>query len=148
MAETANVPGPLPSPATGIETNASVNVLSRMPGIRGKNSLLFCGKNILEFLMEYECAAEHANLTDEKKCQELRIYFTKKEKHILDVLEGYINKDWQELMSLYTSLEEKKTYQPKDMQRFSTMKRKITRLLHFDNYQQKFKVIMVDLEKC
>ncbi len=116
MAETANVPGPLPvpGPVAGIEMNASVNMLSRMPGIHGKNSLCFHGKNILEFLMEYQCAAEHANLTNEKKCQELRIYFTKKEKHILDVLEGYINEDWQELkkelMSLYTSLEEKKTY--------------------------------------
>src|SRR5258708_5308511 len=140
MAETANVPSPLPapSPAAGIETNASVNVLSRMPGICRKNSLRFCGKNILEFLMEYQCAAKHANLMNEKKCQELRIYFMKKEKCILDVLEGYINKDWQELkkelMSLYTSLEEKKTYQPKDMQCFSMMKRKITRLLHFDIY--------------
>src|SRR5258706_5669955 len=90
MVETANVPGPLPVPghAAGIETNASVNVLSRMPGICGKNSLCFCGKNILEFLTEYQCAAEHANLTNEKKCQELRIYFTKKEKCVLDVLEG------------------------------------------------------------
>src|SRR6266436_6923211 len=136
MAEMANVPSPLPGPMAGIETNASVNVLSRMPGIHGKN--------ILEFLMEYEHAAEHANLMNEKKCQELRIYFMKKEKHILDVLEGYINEDWQELrkelMSLYTSSEEKKTYQPKDMQQFSMMKRKITRLLHFDNYQQKCKV--------
>ena len=116
MAETANVPGPLPvpSPVAGMETNASVNVLSRMPGIRGKNSLCFRGKNILEFLTEYQCAAKHANLMNKKKCQELRIYFTKKEKCLLDVLEGYINENWQELrkelMSLYTSSEEKKTY--------------------------------------
>src|SRR5258708_22265222 len=113
MAETANVPGPLPGPMAGIEMNVSVNVLSRMPGIHGKNSLCFHGKNILEFLMEYECAAKHANLMNTKKCQELRIYFTKKEKCILDVLEGYINENWQELrkelMSLYTSSEEKKT---------------------------------------
>ncbi len=147
----ANVPSPLPGPMAGIETNVSVNMLSRMPGIHGKNSLHFRGKNILEFLMEYEHAAKHANLTNKKKCQELRIYFMKKEKCILDVLEGYINENWQELrkelMSLYTSSEEKKTYRPKDMQQFSTMKRKITRLLHFDNYQRKFKVIMVDLEK-
>ena len=134
----ANVPSPLPGPMAGIETNVSVNMLSRMPGIHGKNSLHFRGKNILEFLMEYEHAAKHANLTNKKKCQELRIYFMKKEKCILDVLEGYINENWQELrkelMSLYTSLEEKKTYRPKDMQWFSTTKRKITRLLHFNNY--------------
>src|SRR5258708_33155174 len=83
MAETATFPSPLPGPTAGIETNVSVNVLSRMPGIHGKNSLCFHGKNMLEFLMEYECAAKHANLMNEKKCQELRIYFTKKEKCIL-----------------------------------------------------------------
>src|SRR5258708_33938464 len=99
MAETADVPGPLPvpSPIAGIETNVSLNVLSRMPGIRGKSSLCFRGKNILEFLMEYQRADKHANLMNKKKCQELRIYFTKKEKRVLDVLEGYINEDWQEL---------------------------------------------------
>src|SRR5260221_13128693 len=114
MAEMANVPGPLPGPMAGIEMNVSVNMLSRMPGIHGKNSLHFRGKNILEFLMEYEHAAKHANLTNKKKSQELRIYFMKKEKCILDVLEGYINEKWQELrkglMSLYTSSEYKKTH--------------------------------------
>ena len=134
MAETAT----FPSPVAGMETNASVNMLSCMPGLRGKNSLHFWGKNILEFLMEYEQAAQQANLTDVKRCQEIRIYFARKEKWVLDVLEGYINKDWQalkrELLSLYTSLEEEKTYQPKDIQCYSTKKRKITKLLHFDIY--------------
>src|SRR5258705_3285261 len=152
MAETATVPGPLPGPVAGIEMNVSVNVLSRMPGLHGKNSLHFWGKNILEFLMEYEQAAEQANLMDMKRCQEIRIYFARKEKWVLDVLEGYINEDWQalkrELLSLYTSSEEEKTYRPKDIQHYSTKKRKIMKLLHFDIYQRKFKVIMGDLERC
>ena len=46
--------------------------------------------------------------------------------------------NWQtlkkELKSLYTSSEEERTYQPKDMQHFSTMKRKITWLVHFNNF--------------
>jgi len=54
MVETATFPGPLPSPIAGMETNVSVNVLLHMPGLCGKNSLCFWGKNILEFLMEYE----------------------------------------------------------------------------------------------
>src|SRR5258708_22146896 len=150
MAETATFPSPLPGPVAGMETNASVNVLSRMPGLHGKNSLHFWGKNILEFLMEYEQAAQQANLTDVKRCQEIRIYFARKEKWVLDVLEGYINEDWQVLkreLSLYTSLEEEKTYRPKDIQHYSTKKRKIMKLLHFDIYQRKFKVIMGDLER-
>ena len=72
------------------------------------------------------------------KCQEIRIYFARKEKWVLDVLEGYINEDWQvlkrELLSLYMSSEEEKTYQPKDIQCYSTKKRKITKLLHFNIY--------------
>src|SRR5258708_7399779 len=114
MVETATFPGLLPGPIAGMETNVSVNVLLCMPGLCGKNSLHFWGKNILEFLTEYEQAAEQANLMDMKRCQEIRIYFARKEKWVLDVLEGYINKDWQvlkrELLSLYTSLEEEKTY--------------------------------------
>ncbi len=86
-----------------------------------------------------------------KRCQEIRIYFARKEKRVLDVLEGYINEDWQalkrELLSLYMSLEEEKTYQPKDIQCYSTKKRKIMKLLHFNIYQRKFKVIMGDLER-
>src|SRR5258706_15170015 len=152
MVETATFPGPLPSPVAGMETNVSVNMLSHMPGLHGKNSLHFRGKNILEFLMEYEQVAQQANLTDMKRCQEIRIYFARKEKWVLDVLEGYINEDWQvlkrELLSLYMSSEEEKSYQPKDIQHYSTKKRKITKLLHFDIYQQKFKVIMGDLERC
>ncbi len=64
--------------------------------------------------MEYECSTDHTNLTDVKKCQEIRIYFARKEKCILDVLESYTNEDWQglkrELKALYTYLAEKKTY--------------------------------------
>ncbi len=114
MVETATFPGPLPGPIAGMETNMSVNMLLHMPGLRGKNSLHFWGKNILEFLMEYERAAQQANLMNMKRCQEIRIYFARKEKQVLDVLEGYINEDWQalkrELLSLYTSSEEEKTY--------------------------------------
>ena len=81
---------------------------------RGKSSLHFQGKDIKEFLVEYERSADHANLTNAKKCQEIRIYFARKEKRVLDVLESYTNEDWQglkrELKSLYTSSAEKKTY--------------------------------------
>jgi len=88
--------------------------------------------------VEYEYSVDHANLMNVKKCQEIRIYFVRKEKHVLDVLESYTNEDWQglkrELKSLYMSSAEKKTYQPKDIQCFSTKKRKITKLLHFDTY--------------
>ena len=135
MAETQPAPGPGP----GTEMNLGVNWLSRMPSPQGKSSLCFQGKDIEEFLVEYKRSADHANLMNVKKCQEIRIYFVRKEKHVLDVLESYTNEDWQglkrELKSLYMSSAKKKTYQPKDIQHFSTRKRKITKLLHFDTYQ-------------
>ena len=70
MAETASTPGPAPALGASMETNASVNMLSLMPGLCGKNSLHFRGKHIMDFLTEYECTAAQANLTDVKKCQE------------------------------------------------------------------------------
>src|SRR5258708_36444628 len=127
---------PPPTPAPGV--NIHLTMLSRMPSTRGKSSLRFRGKNIEEFLMEYEHFAEHANLTEEKKCQEIRIYFAKKEKRVLNVLEGYLTGNWRslkrELRSLYTSSSEKRTYQPRDLQRFIARKWRISKLIHFDTY--------------
>ncbi len=139
---------PLPAPDPGV--NVHLNMLSRMPSPRGKNSLRFRGKNIEEFLTEYEHFAEHANLTENKKCQEIRIYFAKREKRVLDVLSGYRKENWRslkrELRSLYTSSSEKRTYQPRDIQRFIDRKRKITKLIHFDTYRRQFMVISASLE--
>src|SRR5260221_11846450 len=139
---------PPPTPDPGV--NIHLNMLSRMPSPHGKSSLRFRGKNIEEFLSEYEHFAEHANLTEEKKCQEVRIYFARKEKRVLDVLEGYVTGNWRslkrELRSLYTSSAEKKTYQPRDLQRFIAKRRKIMKLVHFDTYRRQFKVISSSLE--
>ncbi len=86
-----------PSPIPALNVNVNLNMLSQMPTPHGKSVLCFQGKNIEEFLVKYECFAEHANLTEEKKCQEVCIYFTRKEKSVLDVLEGYIEGDWRAL---------------------------------------------------
>ena len=138
------------SPVSAPNPDVQVNILSRMPSPRGKNSLRFRGKDIEDFLTEYEHFAEHANLTSEKKCEEIRIYFAKKEKRVLDVLKGYLSGDWRalkrQLKSLYTSSAEKRTYQPRDIQRFITKKRRISKLIHFDMYRRQFKVISASLE--
>ncbi len=81
---------PVPTPNPDVQ----VNILSQMLSPHGKNSLCFHGKDIEDFLTEYEHFAEHVNLTSEKKCEEIRIYFAKKEKCVLDVLEGYLSGDW------------------------------------------------------
>src|SRR6266436_6304021 len=94
---------PVPTPNPDVQ----VDILSQMPSPCGKNSLCFCGKDIEDFLTEYEHFAEHMNLTSRKKCEEIRSYFAKKEKHVLDVLKGYLSGDWQvlkhQLKSLYMS---------------------------------------------
>src|SRR5260370_15484792 len=138
------------SPVPTLNPNIHINMYSRMPSPYGKNSLHFHGKDIEDFLTEYEHFADHANLTNEKKCEEIRIYFVKKEKRVLDVLEGYIAGNWRklkrELKSLYTSSAERKMYQPRDIQKFITKKRKISKLNHFDTYRRQFLVITRSLE--
>jgi len=62
------------SPTPAQNPNAQLNMLSRMPSPRGKNSLRFRGKDVEDFLTEYEHAADHANLTDTKKCEEIRMW--------------------------------------------------------------------------
>ncbi len=130
--------------------NPHANLLYHMPSPRGKSSLHFRGKDVDDFLTEYEHFAGHANLTDEKKCEEIRIYFSKREKHVLDVLEGYQRGDWSqlksELKSLYMSSAERKTYQPRDIQRFIAKKWNISKLVHFDTYRREFLVITTSLE--
>ncbi len=137
-------PVPIPNP------NIDVNMLSHMPSPWGKSSLCFHGKDIDEFLSEYEHFAVHANLTDKKKCKEIRIYFAKKEKRVLDMLNSYLTRDWhglkRELRSLYTSSAERQAYQPQDIQQFIAKKRKITKLIHFDTYHREFLVISASLE--
>src|SRR5260221_5868130 len=114
------------------------NILSRMPSPRGKNSLRFRGKDIESFLTEYKHFAMHANLMDSVKCEEIRIYFSKKEKRVLDILGGYTALNWNklkgQLRSLYTSSDERKIYQPQDIQHFIVNKRKISKLIHFNTY--------------
>src|SRR6266478_4222768 len=103
-----------------------------MPSPRGKDSLHFHGKNIVGFMGEFEYFASHASLTDAQKCDEIRIYFTKKQKRVLDILDGFMNKDWdtlkKELMLLCTSSAETKTYHSQDIQKFTVKKRKIVSL--------------------
>ena len=127
-----------------------LNMLSRMPSPHGRNSLWFQGRDVEDFLSEYEHFAEHANLMEDMTCREIRVYFSKRERRVLDVLDSYAHGDWgalkQDLRSLYTSLAEKRTYQPRDIQRFITKKRKITKLIHFDTYRRQFLVISASLE--
>ena len=114
------------------------NILSQMPSPHSKNSLCFRGKDIKGFLTEYEHFTSHVNLTDEVKCEGIRIYFAKKEKQVLDILKGYVMLNWNnlkgQLWSLYTSSVERRIYQPRDIQHFIAKKRKISKLIHFDTY--------------
>src|SRR6266478_9707253 len=87
--------------------NSTIGDLLSMPNPRDKGSLHFKGKHIDRFLAKYESYADRANLTKAKRCKTLRLYFSKREKEVLDILEGYHCRDWsqlkQELQSLYSS---------------------------------------------
>ena len=95
-----------------------------MPSPRDKGTLKFKGKKIDEFLSKFEYYAECAQLTEPEKCRDIRFYFSKQEIEVLDILEGYQDRNWRqlkrELQSLYTSSsspedcqkKSKKTYEP------------------------------------
>ena len=106
----------------------------------GKNPLEFRGKNVDEFLVEFEYYAEHAQLTNTQKCKEIRMYFASHEKRVLEVLDSFKHMLWlqlkSELQSLYTSSNEKKDYCPKDLQKLISKERKISKLTHFDHHSQ------------
>ena len=133
-----------------VATILQTNILSWMPSLHSKNSLCFQGKDIEGFLTEYEHFASHVNLTDEAKCKEIWIYFTKKEKWVLDILKGYAMLNWNnlkgQLWSLYMSSVERRIYQPWDIQCFITKKRKILKLIHFNMYWHQFLVITAGLQ--
>src|SRR5260221_14694289 len=78
-----------------------------MPNPCDKEDLHFKGKHINLFLSKYECYADCAHLTEVQRCEDLRLYFSKREKQVLDILKGYQNHNWsqliKELLLLYTS---------------------------------------------
>ena len=79
-----------------------------MPNPHDKKDLHFKGKHIDKFLSKYECYVDCAHLTEVQRCEDLHFYFSKQEKWVLDILKGYQNRNWsqliKELLLLYTSL--------------------------------------------
>src|SRR5258708_39192999 len=92
-------------PAPTEIANLPINMLSRMPSPHGKNSLHFQGKDVESFLTKYEHFATHANLTEQMRCKEIRIYFSEREKQGLDVLDGYTSGNWEDFKRELTSLD-------------------------------------------
>src|SRR5260370_33824561 len=84
------------------------NVLCAMPDPYDKKFLHFKGKYIDGFLSKYEYCADRAHLTDDKRCEELWWYFSKRERRYLEILDGYQIRNWSqlkdELRPAYTSL--------------------------------------------
>ncbi len=80
---------------------------STMPNPHDKGLLHFKGKDINVFLAKYEGYADCACLTEFRRCEFLHLYFSKKERRVLDILEGYQCHSWdklkEELWSLYSS---------------------------------------------
>ncbi len=78
-----------------------------MPNPRDKGSLHFKGKDIDVFLSKFEYYTDRARLTEFQRCDFIRLYFSKKERKVLDILEGFQCRNWgklkEELWSLYSS---------------------------------------------
>src|SRR5258708_4030959 len=78
-----------------------------MPNPRNKGTLHFKGKDIDIFFSKYKDYADRARLTEIQRCEFLHLYFSKKERQVLDILEEFQCHDWdklkEELWSLYAS---------------------------------------------
>src|SRR6266436_8982720 len=78
-----------------------------MPNPCDKGSLHFKGKDIDVFLSKFEYYADHAHLTKFQRCDFICLYFSKRERKVLDILEGFQCRNWsklkEELWSLYSS---------------------------------------------
>src|SRR5258708_33066584 len=81
--------------------------LCSMPNPHNKGSLHFKGKDIDVFLSKFEYYADHAHLTKFQRCNFICLYFSKKERKVLDILKGFQCHNWgklkEELWSLYSS---------------------------------------------
>src|SRR5260221_12102918 len=87
---------------------ALLNDMLAMPSPHNKGTLHFKGRDIDVFLSKFEYHADCACLTELQRCEFLRLYFSKKERRVLDILEGFQCRNWSKLMeelwSLYSSL--------------------------------------------
>src|SRR5258708_25364323 len=87
--------------------NRDMANLCWMPNPRVKGCLDLKGKDIDVFLSEFEYYADCACLTEFQRCNFIHLYFSKKERRVLDILEGYQCRSWdqlkEELWSLYSS---------------------------------------------
>src|SRR5258708_18198124 len=87
--------------------NSTIGDLPSMPNPCNKGSLHFKGKDIDVFLAKFEDYADRAHLTKFQRCDFIRLYFSKKERKVLDILEGFLCRNWdklkEELWSLYSS---------------------------------------------
>src|SRR5258707_12960601 len=94
------------------DPNLIINDLVSMPNPQEKGLLHFEGKRIDAFLSKYENYADHAHLTEVGRCTTLCLYFSKKEKEVLDILEAYRYNNWiqlkREIKSLYSSSSQSK----------------------------------------
>src|SRR5258708_15880230 len=92
---------------TSIPNSAMADPCS-MPNPRDKGSLHFKGKDIDVFLSKFEYYADHAHLTEFQRCDFIHLYFSKRERKVLDILKGFQHRNWdqlkEELWSLYSPL--------------------------------------------
>src|SRR5260370_29610196 len=121
-----------------------------MPGRRSHEASHFKGKKILKFLHEFELQAQSARLTDAEHCEYLVSYCKDREAKFVQTLPGYNLKLWddlkEELLSYYSTEEEDKVYQLKDLQHFVQTDHRIKHRSDFDKYRRKFRIISMSLE--
>lgn len=114
---------------------------NKAPSFKGKS------KKLTEFLLEYEACTKLAKLESAEKCEHLVRYCSKKPRKLIEGLEEFENKKWDELkkalLTLYGVSEKKSAGRVKDLEKIakSYKSKKLTKEKHINKYVREFKAV-------
>ena len=88
------------SDRTGLETPpTSFRIFNTMPRPGQPGAPLFDGIDITEFLRRWNIECEDVGLTKPQRCDRLPYYCTPNVKDVVELLDGYLEKDWDKLQN-------------------------------------------------
>ena len=119
-----------------------VNLPVKMPSPRSKTAPRFNGKNLTEFINEYEIHAKAAMLEKDEKAKLLMSYLSMKIRHTVEDLPEFKAKNWDKMVErlnrLYYSADHRYRPSQTKFRDFVKNTRKFKRRVDLDKYTSKF----------
>ena len=118
-------------------------VRSSMPMPSSRDAPRFTGKNLREFLADYEIGTSGAGWDESQKCKRLPLYCKRPMRDLIGTFDEVVNgKDWASLKRKLSDLYHPDYYRPrytrKDIEKYVHRKRTITKRMHFAEYYRDF----------